>query len=244
MRIVPLSYCPTLSEDDIYRHECSDRIWVPQHTFERWLLAEDVGTVVTVSLEGVPACMYAPHSGPRNIIYAPTWMCEELRTSLDPPTEDDDDLIVPERLQPPTCLFLQVQPHTSDHVPTSAEDPMPEDILSRAFEEYTCLREGQTVALQLPNGSRMFVTIVETQPQGSPVCIRTDEIAMDLLEALDTPQKPRLPTPPPSPPVTLMPEPEPEPEPQPLWQSLETKEERRQRLAAAAMARMQTQNIG
>ncbi len=247
MRIIPLCYCPTLSEDDIYCHEASDRIWVPTHVFERWLTAEDAGSVVIVSLEGVPACMYAPHAGPRNVIYAPMWMCEELHVSLDPPGEDDDDdLIMPERLQPSMCTFLKVQPHTSDHLPScvggSGGEEMPEDTLSRAFEEYTCLREGQTMLLRLPSGDRMFVTIVEAQPAGSsnnPLCIRNTEIAIDLLEPLDAPQpqpqevlipEPFLPQPPQS-------QPEPQPEPQPE-KPTETREERRALLARAALARL------
>lgn len=226
MRIIPLSYCPYLSEDEIYYHECSDRIWVPQHTFERWLLAEDVGAVTMVTLEGIPACMYAPHMGARNVIYAPMWMCEELRVPLD--ASEEDDYIIPERIQPPTCTFLRVQPHTSDHIPKGPGDPMPEDTLSRGFEQYTCLREGQTMALNLPNGSRMFVTIVETEPKG-PLCIRSTEISMDMLEALDTPE------PEPEP----VPEPEPEPAPKPVPAPVpESREERRQRLANAAFARM------
>ena len=268
MRVIPLAYCPTLSEDDIYRHECSDRIWVPRHTFERWLTAEDAGTVVIVQLEGVPACMYAPHAGPRNVIYAPMWMCEELGVSLDPPMEEDgevgddddrpgenspgrmnpqrvqstfeDDFIVPERLHPPMCTFMKVQPHTSDHLPACVGgrggEEMPEDTLSRAFEEYTCVRSGQTMTLHLPSGDRMFVTITETEPAVGPLCIRSTEIAMDLLEPLD---RPALPEPVPAP--VLAPAPKlpqvPEPAPEPVLPQ-ETREERRERMARAAMARM------
>ena len=240
MRILPLLYCPSLTEDDIYRHECSDRIWVPQHTFERWLLAEDVGHVTMVSLEGIPACMYAPHTGARNVVYAPTWMCEELRVSLDP-TEEEDDYIVPERIQPPTCTFVRVQPHTSDHIPTSCDDPMPEETLSRGFEEYTCLREGQTLALHLPSGTHMFVTIVEAEPKGGPVYIRSQEIQMDMLEALDTPGQASAPEEasqslslPFSSDTPTVPTP-----PTPPTHPPESREERRQRLANAAMARLQ-----
>jgi hypothetical protein len=254
MRVIPLCYCPTLSEEDIYRHECSDRIWVPRHIFERWLTAEEVGSVVIVQLEGIPACMYAPHAGDRNVIYAPMWMCEELGTSLDPPGDDDtdteDDYIVLERLQPAMCTFLKVQPHTSDHLPAcvggAGGDAMPEDTLSRAFEEYTCLRQGQTVMLNLPSGSRMFVTIDEATPAG-PVCIRSTEVAMDLLEPLDAPPA-RPPTPPPAPLPLLFPEfptyPSPPVAVQPLAQQPQPQEEthaqKRARMLAAATARMAT----
>jgi hypothetical protein len=248
MRIIPLCFCPTLSEEEIYRHECSDRIWVPRHTFERWLTAEDAGSVVIVRLDGVPACMYAPHSGPRNIIYAPMWICEELGVSLDPPEEDEgDDYIVPERLHPSMCTFMKVQPHTSEHLPScvggTGGDAMPEDTLSRAFEEYTCLRNNQTVMLHLPSGNRMFVTITEaltTEGEATgPMCVRNTEIAMDLLEPLD---RIRPPTPPPAPPALLFPEelpqePEQPKQPQEPEQPQETREERRERMYRAVMAR-------
>lgn len=142
--------------------------------------------MVIVKLENVTACIYAPHSGPPNIIYAPMWMCESLGVSVDPPEDDDDDLIVMERVHPPICTFVQVQPHTLDHLPAIAGgfgNEMPEDTLSRAFEEYTCIEQGQTMMLHLPNNNRMFVTIVETQPSQGSLCIRNTEVAMDLLPA-------------------------------------------------------------
>ncbi len=253
MRILPLSFYSALSEAEIQLHECSDRIWVPRHMFERWLTAEEVGNVVIVQLEGIPACMYAPHTGPRNVLYAPTWMCEELGVSMDPPEEADsdleDDYIVPERLQPPMCTFLKVQPHTSEHLPAcvggAGGDAMPEETLSRAFESYTCLREGQTLTLGLPSGDRLFATIVEALPHGQgPLCIRNTEIAMDLLEPLDR----IVDTPEPVPTTTLTPAlaPEQAPEPAPEQPAepayfQESREARRARCAAAALARFGTQ---
>ncbi len=124
---------------------------------------------------------------------------------------------------------------------------MPEDTLSRGFEEYTCIREGQTLNIRLPWGSRMFVTITEAHPQGKgALLIRNGEIAMDLLEPLDRPAHapeplPTLPTPPSEPevvpavPVT--------PTPETPAVPVETREERRERLARAALARMQPRPV-
>ena len=198
MRVVPLSYNEYLSVSEIDRHECSDRIMVPQRMFERWMSEEDAGSVVLVALEGIAACMYAPHCGPRDVIYAPMWMCEALRVSLDPPDDADaavDDYIVPVRIRPAMCTFMRIQPHTSDHlhIPNTA----PEDVLSRGFEEYTCVRSGQTLMLRLETGERMFVSVVATEPDNSgPVCIRSPEIFMDMLEALDVEEPPAVARPP------------------------------------------------
>ncbi len=82
----------------------------------------------------------------------------------------------------------------------------------------------------------MFVTITETEPAAGPLCIRSTEIAMDLLEPLDKPAPPEpvsVPIPEPAPELPQVPEPAPEPV---LHQ--ETREERRERMARAAMARM------
>ncbi len=245
MRILPLLFNSNLSEDDIYRHETSDRIWVHQRIFERWMNAEEAGTVVSVLLGHVPACMFAPHNHRRNVIYAPTWMCEELGVSCEmgDEDEDEDDYITMERLQPNLCTFVRLQPLTSDHLPSSVGgqggEEMPEDTLSRGFEEYTCIREGQTLNIRLPWGSRMFVTITEAHPQGKgALLIRNGEIAMDLLEPLDRPaHTPEpLPTPPPEPEVVPT-------VPAVPAVPIETREERRERLARAALARMQPRPV-
>lgn len=182
MRIVPLAYCSFLSEEDLVTHECSDRIWVPQRMFERWMMEEDVGSLVIVRLERIAACMYGPHSDGNMRIYAPSWMCQALGVSMDPPEDDDsDDFIEMERIHPNMCSFLKLQPHTSDHL--YAGDP--EETLSRAFEQYTCIMSGQTLTLMLPNGVSMETTIVESNPTEGPLCIRNAEIVLDLLQPLD-----------------------------------------------------------
>lgn len=180
MRIVPLTYCSFLSEEEVALHECSDRIWVPQRMFERWMMEEDVGSLVLVRLDRIPACIYGPHSDSNLRIYAPTWMCVALHVSLDPP-DDEDDYVEVERIHPNMCTFLKLQPHTSDHL--YAGDP--EETLSRAFEEYTCIEPGQTLSLRLPNGVSMEATVVETEPPVGPLCIRNAEIVLDLLQPLD-----------------------------------------------------------
>jgi hypothetical protein len=233
MRVVHLSYNPLLSDEEIRHHDCSDRIWVPKHMFENWLLQEDQGSLVTVRLDTVAACMYAPHSEERDILFAPAWMCNELGGSLDPP-EEGDDYIVPIRTHPDVCTFLRIQPHTSNHLHC---EETPEDVLSRGFEHYTCLSTGQTVTLQLECGEELVVTIVEAHSaagpaeHGVPLCIRTSEIAMDLLEPLDAPE-----------PVV---EPVPEPVPEPVVEPVQhtnlplTREERAALFAKAAQRRME-----
>ena len=226
MRIIPLTYCSFLSEEEVATHECSDRIWVPQRMFERWMMEEDVGSLVIVRLEQIAACIYGPHSEGAMRIYAPTWMCEAIGVSLDPPEDEEDDFVEAERIHPQMCTFLQLQPHTSDHL----YDNDPEETLSRAFEEYTCIMPGQTLSLRLPNGIRMEATVVSSEPAEGPLCIRNAEIVLDLLQPLD-----------------FVPEPEPLIEPvhtiQPIdtpVQSMPSREERRALYAAAAMNRLRT----
>jgi hypothetical protein len=251
MRVVSLLYAEFLSPTDLERHECSDRIWVPARMFERWMSEEDAGSVVLVTLDGVAACMYAPHREAHNVIYASTWMCEALRVSLDPPMDDDpDDYIVPVRIRPAVCTFMRIQPHTSTHLMGSsgAAPEAPEDVLSHGFEQYTSVRSGQTLTLQLENGERMFVTVVDAEPAtGAAVCIRSPEITMDLLEPLDAEPVARAPTPRPVVDIPVLyppggspiqtPHTTPSPTPTP---PLPSREERRRLAAEAAMRRFQS----
>jgi hypothetical protein len=254
MRILPLSYHPSLSLTEVAQHECSDRIWVPKFMFERWMSQEDdVGSVVIVKLEQVAACMYGFHAGPRHIIYAPTWMCEELGVLGGDIEDDEDDYIVPLRFHPKQCAFLQLQPFTSDHLHMGVD---PEQALVKGFEQYTCLKHGQTMTLLLEGDVHVMVTVVETQPSdGEPLCIRNGDIALDLLEPFDVavPEPVAPASQPQSEPVAPASQPQPQsPEPpatasQPQPQSPEpatasqpqpqSKEERRALLAKAAMAR-------
>lgn len=197
MRVLPLSYCEFLTTEEVWRHECSDRIWVPKNIFRTWMSEEDVGDIVIVLLEGgtknVAACMYGPHSEASNVIYAPSWICEALGTSLDPfGGEDDttaDDLIIMTRYRSSMCTSVKLQPFTGQHLHVEGETP--DEALSRGFEEYTCLTEGQTMSLRLTNGEMVIVTIVEAEPRpkegrpAKPLCIRNTEVVLDLLAPLD-----------------------------------------------------------
>jgi hypothetical protein len=230
MRIIPLTYCSFLSEEEVIRHECSDRIWVPHRMFERWMMEEDVGSLVIVRLERIAACIYGPHGDGNMRIYAPTWMCEAIGVSLDPPDDDDsDDFIEVERIHPNMCTFLKLQPHTSDHL--YAGDP--EETLSRAFEEYTCIMPGQSLTLLLPNGVRMETTVVESDPTEGPLCIRNAEIVLDLLQPLDyVPEPVREPLIEPVHPI--------QPPEEPTQLPMPSRDERRALFAAAALARLKS----
>lgn len=201
MRILPLCYCEQLVGDEVLQHEASDRVWVPRPMFERWMDAEEIGSVVVLRLERQAACMWAYHTGDPNTIYAPTWMCEALGVPLDP-FDDDVDYegadaydpldqgIVPIRYKPAMCTSVVLQPHTSAHLHVPNETP--DEALSRGFENYTCLTQGQTMTLRLTNGEEVVVTVVEAHPQPTkegakpkPLCIRSTEVVLDLLPPLD-----------------------------------------------------------
>ena len=188
MRIRSFWFCEWMTEDEVQTHECSDRIFVPRRMFERWLTEEEAGSVVIVQLDTIAACMYAPHNGPNDLIYAPSWMCYALHTKQEAESDDDDDYIIPIRYKPSMCTFLKLQPHTSTHLENQMDSP--EDVLSRGFEQYTCLSEGQTLSIRLESGETMDVTVMEAHPQSeekSPLCIRNTEINLELLPPLDMP---------------------------------------------------------
>jgi hypothetical protein len=206
MKVRSLLFSDWLDEEDILRHECSDRVWIPKHMFERWLLEEDAGTIIVATLETIAVCIYGPHSGPTDTIYAPSWICQSLGTS---DYNEEDDYIVPIRFKPQTCSFLTLQPITSHHLRTVRE---PEEALALGMEQYTCIQKDQTLDIRLETGDVMSVRIVDVLPETEePVCIRNPtgelELSLELLPPLDmplpVPPLERAPTPPPSPPALL-----------------------------------------
>jgi hypothetical protein len=210
MKVRSILYCDFLSEEDILRHECSDRIWLPRHMFERWMLEEDASSILVAKLESIATCVYGPHGGPTDTIYAPSWICHALGIFTE---EDEDDYIVPLRYKPQTCTFLTLQPHTSHHLQMDQE---PEEALAAGLEQYTCIQQGQTIRIRLNNGMEQDVSIVathSTEETDEAVCIRNLvgdlEISLELLPPLDAPLPAppveRIPTPPPSLPPVLLP---------------------------------------
>jgi hypothetical protein len=235
MKILSLLYADWIREDELAAHQHSDRIWLPAHMFQRWLLEETEGSLVIADLGGVGVCVYGPHGGDTNVLYAPEWICQTLGVSGEPEPEGED-YIVPLRVRPAQCLFVKLQPHTSRHIEIAESTQMPaEDILARGFEHYTCLQKGKTITLHLESGDELTVDVLDTLPQTDDIlCIRAGEIELELLPPLDLLQS------------TLdackfvaAPEPVHEPAPEP---SSESREERRAKLAAAALARLTTQN--
>ncbi len=189
MKVLSLVYAHWLSEGEIQEHQCSDRIWVPSHMFQRWLTEEEEGTVVIATLETVGVCVYAPHSGASTVLYAPDWICRALKVSGEPEDEDEDadDYITPIRAKPSQCTFIQVQPFTSAHIRAAQETSQPaEDILSRGFGRYTCWSVGQSMQLLLESGNVLEVDILAAKPENQHLyCIRGGEIEMELLPPLD-----------------------------------------------------------
>lgn len=194
MKILSVAYCESLSDDEIIASHFSDRIWVSKKMFERWITDEDVGVVTIAEIEGIGCCIYGPHNGPDNIVYVPQWMCDVLKISGMPDNldgddddDDDDDHIVPIRLRTDICQSVKIQPKTSAHIRLAESTGQPaEDILSRGFERYTCLKEGQTLELLLENNEVILVDVLEATPKSNkPLCIRSGEILLELLPPLD-----------------------------------------------------------
>lgn len=227
MQVQSLYYLGSLSDDDITRHECSDRIWVPQAVFERFTAVEGPAVVRlenSVS-QHVSALIYAVHYNDPHTIYAPSWICAELLHDL------DDIELTP--IHPVVGQQITIVPHTSDYL-VVGEDPI--TVLRDGFEQYTCLVRGMDYQIWL--GSHAFtITITDMLPAGEEVIlIRGHELELELLQPLDRPITPpfRVSSPPSSPP----PDEEPIllPEPVPSQPSLE---ERRTLAAAAARRRFE-----
>lgn len=197
MRILPLYYLDTLSDEQITMYECSDKLWFSTRTFERLVTDGEPGVVTILKLtngvdQSVVGAMHAVHTDDDEIIYAPRWVCEAL--------EYDHDNITIARFQASLCMGLTLQPHTSDHITA----PDPQELLRDAFEHYSCLTRGQTLTLwiQHPEPHAFEVTVADLQG-GDTVCIRDCELELELLRPLDMPLTPP-PSPPPSPPMNAV----------------------------------------
>jgi hypothetical protein len=186
MRILPHIYNSALNESELKKAECSDRLYVSQHTFSNYMEDSDEGTTVCLVLKNgvdqvLTGCLFGVHDDDNDLVYVPSWMYHEL--------DMDDTHVSLERAALGLCTGLMVQPHSSEH--TCVENPL--ELLQHAFEYYTTLTSGATIPLYLPDDKSMMVTVLEVRPMSQePRCLRNGEIELELMRPLDMP----LPVPP------------------------------------------------
>lgn len=184
MKVLPLSFLGSLTEGELLKHECSDRIWVGRSVFERFTTSGDSGTTAIVMLtnrvgQSVPVVIHNIHYDDEDIIYAPAWITAEL-------LHDTDDVHC-ERYMPSLGTRITVLPHTSDHLRTGTD---PETILRDGFEQYTCLIRGLDYQIWLGEYS-FTITLTDLNPSTEDIiCIRGNELELDLLAPLDRPATP------------------------------------------------------
>ena len=242
MRLLPLMYLEHLNDEELRQYECSDKLWLPQREFERWVTESEVGVATILRItngveQKATGLAHMPHHNESepDAVYAPQWICDIL---------DFDDNVTLSRFQPSLCTGLTLQPHTSDHI--RAKDP--QEFLRNAFEHYTCVTEGESIPLWVVDdktniGSVFHVTLTSIKPSThEPLCIRNCEVELELLPPLD------LPIPPP---------PEPEPDPINVFASTNTFQDpgnvvggtidatktKRELAAAAARKRLKSQSL-
>ena len=179
MKVLPLFYLDSLIDDE--QHLCSDRLWLPQTDFERYMLAADTDSVVTLLLKNsaeqvVVGAVFAAHFGDADTIYAPLWMYEALEV-------DTVDVSV-ERFFPLLGTSITILPHTSDYL-AMGDDP--QETLKEGFEQYTCLTVGCDYKIWL--GCFSFtITLQDITPaETGVICIRNRELGLHLLPPLDAP---------------------------------------------------------
>jgi hypothetical protein len=185
MKVLPLIYIEHFTEDEILKHECSDRIWLSRHEFESRLRDAEPGVANMIELRNgvdqhVIGCIFGVHHGDNNTIYVPQWMYDELQL------EDEHVTITP--AHPGLCTGIMIQPHSSEHV--HAEDP--QEMLREAFEQYSCLIPETTIPLWIESlQKQVHVTVMEVRPHTGEVrSIRNAEIELELMRPLDMPLPP------------------------------------------------------
>jgi hypothetical protein len=232
MKVRPLFYLQSLSEDELERHACSDRLWLPQSDFERYMLAADTDSVVTLRLKGgrgaVVGAVYGAHFDDPDVVYVPYWMYERLGA------EGVEDEVEVERFFPLLGTSVTLLPHTSDYLALGDD---PQETLREGFEQYTCLTRGETYDIWL--GAFSFkVTLQDLTPdETNVILIRNRTLGLHILPPLDAP----LPMPPTAAPapapasVTTVPAAAPAPAAQEPTQDAET---RRRQIAEATRRRL------
>lgn len=189
IQVSPIFYLEHLVDDEIQRHSCSDRIWLPQKLFNRFAyLMEIPGELFVLSLtnglgQSVVGVPYQPHHNTEIdeilTIYIPPWMYEIL--------SDDPYNIRVERIVPGLLTSMSILPYTSQHL----YEADTETALRDAFENYGCIQMGQKIPLLLSNNNQVEVEIYNTEPkQYVPLCIRSSTIELDLMTPLDQPYSP------------------------------------------------------
>lgn len=241
MKVLPLFYLDSLTDDAIEQNACSDRLWLPQAEFERYLLAADTDSVVTLRLKNTAGqetvgAVYAAHFGASDVIYAPHWMCEAL--------DADSETVELERFFPLLGNSITILPHTSDYL-AMGDDP--QETLKEGFEQYTCLTAGRDYKIWL--GAFSFtITLQDLEPATTGViCIRNRELGLHILPPLDAPwPRPPAPAPVPAPapapaqapaPLPVAPTPAAPAQPQDSFASM-TREERARLVAEATRRRL------
>jgi hypothetical protein len=180
MKVLPLSYMESLTDEQILEFECSDRIYVPKAEFERRMNDSEPGIATILSLtnrvgQTVVGSLFST-TYELDTIYVPYRMVQ----ALDMDTEE----ITIRTIQPSLCTRVTLQPFTSDHV--SAENP--QELLRDAFERYTCLSVGDQVSLWIGYPVQAVIKALEP-PLGEPLCFRNCEIELDLERPLDMPEE-------------------------------------------------------
>ena len=221
MKVLPLFYMDSLNDDAIEQHSCSDRLWLPQAEFERYMMDADAGAVVTLRLKNsveqvAVGAVFAAHFREADVVYAPPWMYDALFL-------DTDDVTV-ERFFPLLGTSITILPHTSDYL-AMGDDP--QETLKEGFEQYTCLTIGNDYKIWL-GGYSFTITLQDITPADTgTICIRNRELGLHILPPLDAP----WPTPPVATEHTV-------PFVEPSTAPTETPEERRRLVAEAARRRL------
>ena len=235
MNVDPILFLEHLTDEEIAKHECSDRIWLPRGQFDYWLRQMEPGVLNVLRLTnavgqtvvGSPYAMH--HNETHATIYIPEWMLARLN--------GDYNSISVERVSPNLCTKLTIQPYTSEHL--QSDDPL--EALRDAFECYSCIQSDVSIPLWIHSlNTQVRIDISATEPSvHEPLCIRNGTIDLELLRPLDYETPPASPLPRPGTPIPpALPKILPEPVLTHVIAQPLSREEMRARSLNAALARI------
>ena len=178
--VKPVTLNSFLSDEDIQKYETSNSILVSHSLFEEIsnnetyannmlllaLFRNDIKIFVDID---------ASHYDDANIIYVPLWIYQHLQC------DDNNENINYMQICPKIGNKIKIKPHSDFY----AYLPDPVEALRNGFEKYSILVKNTTIPLMIEDRI-LYVDILDTHADNSPICIRGVELEVEIEEIVSS----------------------------------------------------------
>ena len=187
--VKPITLNSFLSDEDIQKYETSNSIIVSHSLFE------DISNNETYANNMLLLALFrndikifvdidGSHYDDTNIIYVPLWIYQHLQC------DDDNENINYMQICPKPGNKIKIKPHSDFYAYLS--DPV--EALRNGFEKYSILVKNTTIPLMIEDRI-LYVDILDTHSENSPICIRGVELEVEIEEIVSNHPPPVVPEP-------------------------------------------------